>query len=172
MARVSYPPAAVIKGTLLHEMIHAYEDQLPFAYREWLLLHIFDALTKKMRLRKLRRFIDVNNHSLFIESGHGELFLLKSVDLDLRCNLEPGVRRHDPDRWCHLLRGLWLSGLRLGEALIQQVAPPKRLERDVARLRRYKEAYPRISARSPRVPGNRDRKVAGVRPLGLGRRAD
>ncbi|MCH8830688.1 MAG: hypothetical protein IID45_14015 [Planctomycetes bacterium] len=82
----------VHKGTILHEMLHAYEFQLYPMLREWLLLDLWEDLKRnKIVEKKLRRFVDRNTHSLLEVSGHGVLFLLKCLDLDLRNKWEFGT---------------------------------------------------------------------------------
>jgi len=79
------------KGTLLHEMIHAYEDMLVPPFREWLLLDIYKRMEKKLGERTLHRYIDTNTHAVFLQSGHGVLFLLKSLQLDERFGWKRGT---------------------------------------------------------------------------------
>ena len=83
------------KGTLLHEMIHAYEDMLFPPLREWLLLDIYKRMEKKLGERTVRRLHRHNTNTVFIKRAHGVLFLLKSLQLDERLG------------WKHRYR-LWL----------------------------------------------------------------
>ena len=88
---------------LLHEMIHAYEDMmlnkdylgLRLTLRE-LLTHFLDkALSKKiMNLEDvIHEFIHIRPYDDKTRDGgfHGLLFLLKSLDLDLRLKIKPGT---------------------------------------------------------------------------------
>lgn len=74
----------VLKATLLHEMIHAYEDQLTHAVREWLTLDLYNRLTRALGRRAVDRYIDTSTHVMFFEHSHGVLFLLKSLEIDRR----------------------------------------------------------------------------------------
>lgn len=88
--RLGLPPQEE-KGTLLHEMIHAYEYMLYPSLREWLLLDLYRRLRQCIGERKTHRFIDANTHSVTRESAHGSLFLLKSLDLDERLSWKHGT---------------------------------------------------------------------------------
>jgi hypothetical protein len=72
------------QAALLHELIHAYESQLPHTFREWLVLDLHSRMTKLVRPRRLSHYVNISTHSLVHEQSHGVLFLLKSLDLDLR----------------------------------------------------------------------------------------
>ncbi len=79
------------RGTLLHELIHAYEFQLQYEMREWLALDLYRRLLRRMSAAKVHRYMDANNHGLFLVGGHGVLFLLKSLELDMRLKWKPGT---------------------------------------------------------------------------------
>jgi hypothetical protein len=85
------PDYAEKDDVLLHEMIHLYEDYLqtlPFYYRDMLFWALYRDLHKK--IEKLDEIID--SHSLLLVQQdidnrggtHGILFLLKSLDLDIK----------------------------------------------------------------------------------------
>lgn len=88
-----YPGLGAIehKATLLHEMIHAYERQLSPPDREWLLLHFYRRMSKKIPLSRLRRYASVSNHCLNHNATHGLLFLFQSLELDMRFGWKPGT---------------------------------------------------------------------------------
>jgi hypothetical protein len=77
--------------TLLHEMIHAYESILTVPFREWLVLELHRRLVKKISERRLRRFEAASTNAMVHNGAHGVLFLLKSLDLDLRFGWQPGT---------------------------------------------------------------------------------
>ncbi len=76
-------------SAILHEMTHAYEFILPDFLRQFLLLHLYDQLVKKLGSKKLWRYIFSDNHVMF--RVHSPLFLLKSLDLDLKRKLPLGT---------------------------------------------------------------------------------
>lgn len=86
------------KTTILHELIHIYEElirgQLPF-YHEILTVCLYKDLKEK--IADLDDKIVLHAHvyrgtSIAIDGGnHGVLFLLKSLDLDIRCGYELGT---------------------------------------------------------------------------------
>ena len=80
-----------LKTTLLHEMIHAYEDLLAMKYREWLLVFWYEKLKQKLGKRQLDRYIDMSTHDVLHAKWHGVFFLLKSLELDLRLRWEHGT---------------------------------------------------------------------------------
>jgi hypothetical protein len=68
---------------LMHEMIHAYEGMLAAScehYRQFIIIELFRKLNKK--IKGLHNLIarDVNKYAMV----HTPLFILKSLDLDLR----------------------------------------------------------------------------------------
>lgn len=71
------------KLVLLHEMIHAFEVLLrKLGYDYFVFIHLFERLEKKLGKRKIKKFVDIDTHfSLKVHSG---LFLLKSLDLDIK----------------------------------------------------------------------------------------
>ena len=81
------------RAALLHEMIHAYMFQLDLCpeFREWLLLDLHRRLSKRMRPARLQQYINLSTHTVWLDRGHGVLFLLKSLDLDLRFKWDPGT---------------------------------------------------------------------------------
>jgi hypothetical protein len=79
-----------LRTTLLHEMIHAYEGQLPCRFREWLILHLYRRVAKRITVKRLDQYINLSTHIDIHQAAHGVLFLLKSLDLDLRFGWEPG----------------------------------------------------------------------------------
>lgn len=70
------------RNTLLHEMIHAYEFMLPEHYRQYLVIYLYSKVAKKIGSRKLTRVFDSDSYIGFVK--HNPLFLLKSLDLDIR----------------------------------------------------------------------------------------
>ena len=66
--------------TILHEMIHAYEFMLPEHYRQLLIIFLFKKLNQKVT--NLVKYIKKDSHSLL--RVRSPLFLLKSIDLDIR----------------------------------------------------------------------------------------
>jgi transcriptional regulator with XRE-family HTH domain len=79
--------------TLLHEMIHAYDEKLSrlIMVREFLLLDIYEHLCKRIGKKKLRECIYCEIHpDVMINHGHNLLFLLKSFDLDIRRGIKLG----------------------------------------------------------------------------------
>jgi len=77
-------------NTLLHEMIHAYEfilEEYPINLREMLILKLYSKL--KNQIKNLNSFIYLDNH--FELQVHSILFLLKSLDLDLRLKYSLGT---------------------------------------------------------------------------------
>ena len=80
--------------TLLHEMIHAYEDQLTYAQGEILIIRLYNKLKEKIKNLDLvlTAWTHCVNQELLNDHGdHVILFLLKSLDLDLRLNLPMGA---------------------------------------------------------------------------------
>jgi len=80
--------------TLLHEMIHAYEHQLKFVQGEILTVRLYSKLKEKIKNLDLvlTAWAHCENQQLQDEENdHAILFLLKSLDLDLRLNLPMGA---------------------------------------------------------------------------------
>jgi len=80
-----------LKLVLLHEIIHAYEGlskpQTYAIYRQLLVLYFHEKLRKKIESKALEEIIGIGLNFFIIEKGcHTPLFLLKSLDLDLRLN--------------------------------------------------------------------------------------
>jgi hypothetical protein len=72
------------RSTVLHELLHAYERQLPPALQQWLTIDLYRRMGKIIKPAMLNRYIDVSTHSVLHDSTHGVLFLLKSLDIDHR----------------------------------------------------------------------------------------
>lgn len=68
-------------NTLIHEMIHVYEAMLNERLGQLMLIILFDKLSKKIG-SKVWKYIYRDNHINSIV--HSPLFLIKSLDLDLR----------------------------------------------------------------------------------------
>lgn len=79
------------KGTLLHEMLHAYESQIPSIFREWLLIDLWETMKQKLGEKKLQKYIDQSSHELTAESQHGILFFLKCLELDVQLEWPHGT---------------------------------------------------------------------------------
>lgn len=80
------------KETLLHEMVHAYEHLLskyPHFMEELLLIQLYNKL--KPKIKRLDEYIYSSNHFDFRVNSHGVLFLLKSLELDLRLKKQFGT---------------------------------------------------------------------------------
>ena len=78
-----------LKKALLHEMIHAYEglhkkDKSYEVYRQFLLLYFYGKLKNKIGLEALNEIIENGLQFTLLKDLHTPLFLLKSLDLDLR----------------------------------------------------------------------------------------
>jgi len=86
--------------TLLHEMIHALENELAWAggcnevMREILILYLYRKIVKRLGSKKTDILIQKLTPSSFwynvAGSGHSILFTLKSLDLDIRLHLPYG----------------------------------------------------------------------------------
>jgi len=71
--------------TLLHEMIHAYIYMLPEFYKQFLLFRLYSKL--QSQIPQLLELLTVDIHTLLQhdgKNGHCMLFVLKSLDLDLK----------------------------------------------------------------------------------------
>jgi hypothetical protein len=85
------------KHTLLHELIHAYEDMLLLErYKQILCFYFYKKFVpKKFSERKFFELIRMDDFLFraqpLADSGHSVLFLLKSIDLDLRLKLPRGT---------------------------------------------------------------------------------
>lgn len=77
------------KYIILHEMIHAYEAVLPENFRQFLVLYLYDRLNKTLGHKKLWQYIHTDNNILI--RVHSVLFLLKSLELDLRLKYPLGT---------------------------------------------------------------------------------
>ena len=83
-----------LKTTLLHELIHYYEGVLLESYRQVLLLYFYEKILKKIGRKKFWLFIRFDKFFLELSNKpqfHTVLFLLKSLDLDLRLKLPFGT---------------------------------------------------------------------------------
>jgi len=73
--------------TLLHELIHAFEFMLPDMQKQYVTLRLFQKLEPL-----IPSLLDKLNIDIHAESReHTLLFMLKSLDLDLRLNKPPGT---------------------------------------------------------------------------------
>lgn len=89
-----------LKGTLLHEMIHAYEGMLWPIYREWLLLDLYKRMEKRIGRNAVSRFLDLDAHTVMLLPAHGLMFLLKALELDERLGWKRGtVFGYGRDEW-------------------------------------------------------------------------
>jgi hypothetical protein len=79
------------RACVLHEMIHAYENQLTIPCREWLLLDIYARMSKRIKPAMLKRYMAISTHAMVHNSAHGRLFLLKSLELDLHFHWKLGT---------------------------------------------------------------------------------
>jgi hypothetical protein len=70
--------------TLLHELIHAYEVMLGqySRFEQFLVLKLYEKLLP--RIPNLMELVILDNHRDLIVQQHNPLFMLKSLDLDLR----------------------------------------------------------------------------------------
>jgi hypothetical protein len=84
--------------TLLHEMIHAYEVMLNDSYvssvlqlHNYIMLDLYERLRGKIGRRRLWQIINTDTHE-YLQEGvwHSRLFLLKSLDLDIRLKKKLG----------------------------------------------------------------------------------
>lgn len=75
---------------LQHEMIHAYESLIHAGLREWLAIDLYRQLSKKIDPKQLERMIDISTNTVLHNSAHNVLFLLKSLELDLRFRRQLG----------------------------------------------------------------------------------
>jgi hypothetical protein len=85
-------PESERKITLLHEMIHAYEFELDDVVgrkiREYLLLLVYKKIEKQVRRHEANRILNKIINVLFWQDNfHSLLFVLKSIDLDIRLGL-------------------------------------------------------------------------------------
>ena len=92
------PKYANDKAVVLHEMIHAYEcilDNIHTIYKEILLLCLYNDLRDKipdLQSRVLMHSHQLTNEHVLMAGGlHGALFLLKTLDLDIKCGFELGT---------------------------------------------------------------------------------
>jgi hypothetical protein len=73
--------------TILHEMIHAYEMMLgDESLNQYVVIKLYNELSSK--ISDLDEYIQIDSHVLIKE--HSLLFMLKSLDLDLRLKLKLG----------------------------------------------------------------------------------
>jgi hypothetical protein len=91
-----------VKLTVLHEMIHAFNSMLfdkYDKYKEFFLIYFYNKLMKKIGKKKLHRIINLYLDWDLTVKDHSLLFLLKSLELDLRMNKPLGTvmayGRHD-----------------------------------------------------------------------------
>lgn len=104
-----------LKQLLLHEMIHAYEGLHKKGkgyevYRQFFLLYFYRKLKNKIGLDVLNEIIENGLHFTLLKDMHTPLFLLKSLDLDLRLKKQWGTihsyRRADyfEQIWCKAMK--------------------------------------------------------------------
>lgn len=79
------------KSVLLHEMIHAYEytfdgDPVLDFYKQIIVLDLYDRLSKKISNIKKHLIYNVHGDDII----HSPLFMIKSLELDLRLNYPLG----------------------------------------------------------------------------------
>ena len=89
---ITIDPAQISAGedldlTLLHELIHAFEFIMPDTHKQYVTLRLFQKL--EPLIPGLLDKIEADLHTQ--SSEHTLLFLLKSLDLDLRLNKPPGT---------------------------------------------------------------------------------
>ncbi|MDR0475507.1 MAG: hypothetical protein LBH43_17770 [Treponema sp.] len=82
--------------TLMHEMIHAYDDQMTHAQAEILTIMLYNKLKCKIKNLDLvlLAWAQYDNQKMLEQNGeiaHEVLFLLKSLDLELRLELPVGT---------------------------------------------------------------------------------
>ena len=93
-------PERNIQCTVLHEMIHFYDWQIdrcfPYPLRDILIIRLYDKL--KTQIEKLDLLLMTyahydNQHEIIIgkEGDHSVLFYMKSLDLEIRTNVEFGT---------------------------------------------------------------------------------
>jgi hypothetical protein len=79
------------KYTILHELIHFYEFSLWDRYRQILCIYFFKKLCRKIGEKSLLELIHIDEFLFQIGYGHTVLFVLKSLELDLKLHLSPGT---------------------------------------------------------------------------------
>jgi len=80
--------------TLLHEMTHAYDNELNKypTWRDYLLLYLYRKLTAKLGRSRVNNMISLESHpDFFVSQGHNLLFVLKCLELDLRLKKRLGT---------------------------------------------------------------------------------
>lgn len=76
--------------TLLHELIHAYESMLSEGFKQYLLIDLYERLLPQVP--RLKELLTSEMHCFsYRRIGHTPLFILKSLDLDLRLNRPLGT---------------------------------------------------------------------------------
>lgn len=100
------------KQTILHEMIHAYEDILDNTFYTVLRENLLITLYRKLSLQisdldqRIAEHSELYSQTKVLSSGgqHDLLFFLKTLDLDIRCNYPLGTvcgyGRDTGDMWC------------------------------------------------------------------------
>jgi len=82
------------KTTILHEMIHAYEEELQLSQqgkpREIVFLYIHNIIIKRLGIKNTNKLLKQAQSSLFWVDDHSILFTMKSLELDLRLKLPFG----------------------------------------------------------------------------------
>jgi hypothetical protein len=82
-----------LKYVILHELIHVYEFTLWERYRQILCIYFFKKLSRRIGERKLFELVHMDEFAYLNRAGYGHnvLFMLKSLDLDLRLGLSLGT---------------------------------------------------------------------------------
>lgn len=79
---------------MLHEMIHAYDYELRkwLEWRDYVQLYLYEKLRGKIGKNNLWAFFNYESNRFYrVDSSHNLLFLLKSLDLDIRLKRELGT---------------------------------------------------------------------------------
>jgi len=81
------------KITLLHEMIHHYDSELFLnGMRDFVLIDLYNKILKLISKKNIFRILWTENNPLArINFSHNTLFVLKSLDLDIRLNKKLGT---------------------------------------------------------------------------------
>lgn len=92
----------------LHEMIHAYEDTHYLYGRylpELMLLYLYRKLEKELGKSKFNDMFETITGSLFGNFGHSLLFILKSIDIDMRLKIPFGtIAGYGREKWLKVNR--------------------------------------------------------------------
>lgn len=80
--------------TLLHEMTHAYDNELNKypTWRDYLLIYFYRKLCARLGGGRVNRMISLESHpDFYVSQGHNLLFVLKCLELDLRLKRKLGT---------------------------------------------------------------------------------